>query len=79
MDDLISREAAIKALKRHAGVDGFCNMPIEYITDAIRAVPSVHPDYICLDRQSILNAGYTGTEYKFRIGGRLFAVRELAQ
>lgn len=43
MEDLISREAAIKAVKEWAGVDGFIDVPHEYVTDAIRALPSAQP------------------------------------
>ena len=44
MDDLISREAAIKAIHERAGIDGFIDVPQEYVTDAIRALPSVQPE-----------------------------------
>ena len=44
MDDLTSREAAIKAIHERAGIDGFIDVPQEYVTDAIRALPSVQPE-----------------------------------
>lgn len=46
MEDLISREAAIKAINMRAGVDGFIDLPQEYVTDAIRALPSAQPERI---------------------------------
>lgn len=46
MEDLISREAAIKAIHERAGVDGFIDLPQEYVTDAIRALPSAQPEII---------------------------------
>lgn len=43
MDDLISRQAAIDALKKFAYTDGYIDEAVEYVTDAIRVLPSVQP------------------------------------
>ena len=48
--------------------------------DMISMLPSAQPDgKIMLDKEAILQAGYQGREVDFRIGGRLFAIREKAQ
>ena len=56
MDDLISREAAIKAIHERAGIDGFIDVPQEYVTDAIRALPSVQPEPLTDKEQRIFLA-----------------------
>lgn len=35
--------------------------------------------WIPVEKEQILQAGYKGREVRFHIGGRLFAIRELAQ
>lgn len=54
-----------------------CNKEIRI---ALRNMPSAQQDgKIMLDKEVILQAGYQGREVDFRIGGRLFAIREKAQ
>lgn len=43
MDDLISRQEAIDALRKLSREDGYIDMPHEYVTDAVRALPSAQP------------------------------------
>lgn len=43
-------------------------------------LPSAQPeDWMERNKERILRAGMEGREIEFRIGGRLFAIRELAQ
>ena len=47
---------------------------------ALRALPSIEPeDWMERNKERILQAGMDGREIEFRIGGRLFAIREKAQ
>ena len=75
--DMVSRRAAIDAL-----MDEFKRAP----TTAIRAknridrLPSAQPEgWLEQNKAKILQAGMEGREIEFRIGGRLFAIREKAQ
>lgn len=47
----------------------------------IRELLEEQPDqrWIPVAKEQILQAGYEGREVRFHIGGRLFAIRELAQ
>ena len=47
----------------------------EELERAIKSLPSAD----AVDIKAIYDAGYSGKEVRFRIGGRLFAVRELPQ
>ena len=50
------------------------------ITTQIRKVPSAQPEgWMERNKDRILQAGKEGQEVEFRIGGRLFAIREKAQ
>ena len=83
MSDLISRQAAKEAYCKkfcHPGVlcpdSGFCRE----VDEAFDPVPSAHPDgWLEQNKDKILQAGMEGREIDFRIGGRLFAIREKAQ
>lgn len=43
--------------------------------------PTIEPEqrWIPVTEESVIQAGYEGREVRFRIRGRLFAIRELAQ
>lgn len=43
------------------------------------AKTNVNGDWVILNKDKILKAGMEGREIEFRIGGRLFAIREKAQ
>lgn len=47
----------------------------------IKNAPTVPPEqqWIPVTEESVIQAGYEGKEVRFRIRGRLFAIRELAQ
>ena len=83
MSDLISRQAAKEAYCKkfcHPGVlcpdSGFCRE----VDEAFDPVPSAQPDgWLEQNKDKILQAGMEGREIDFRIGGRLFAIREKAQ
>ena len=82
--DAISRTAAIEVLKDEwAGVPVYylCGEDIfEYSKLRIESLPSVQPeDWMERNKERILQAGIEGREIEFRIGGRLFAIREKAQ
>lgn len=73
MDELISRQAAIDAVS-----DALKGVFVEHLDIAeklLDKLPSAQPDIV----EKILAAGKEGKETRIYIGGRLFAVRELAQ
>lgn len=84
-DDLISRQAAIDAIWHSIGdangeLQSFAEVIVGDAEDEIRALPSVQPeDWMERNKDRILKAGMEGREVEFRIGGRLFAIREKAQ
>ena len=50
------------------------------ILNSIQQLPSVQPEgWMERNKERILQAGREGREIEFRIGGRLFAIREKAQ
>ena len=50
-----------------------------HIEDLVRQVaPAIQAEYP-VSREEISKAGFEGREVRFRIGGRLFAIRELPQ
>lgn len=54
-----------------------CNKEIR---TALKNMPSAQPeDWMERNKERILQAGMEGREIEFRIGGRLFAIREKAQ
>jgi hypothetical protein len=81
MDDTISRAAALDALGEEPPVwyDGEDEIAErnQWRRDvaAIKALPSAQTEL----ENKIRAIGYTGREGRIYIGGRLFAVRELAQ
>ena len=90
-EDLISRKAAIDALmdfdKKLRKINWYQYPHTEYecrgVDEAIvkiENVPSAQPDgWLEQNKDKILQAGMEGREIDFRIGGRLFAIREKAQ
>jgi len=93
MNDLISRQAVIDELKRISFSHWFeygeylseDTIEIEIINsnkalEVIETLPSAQPeDWMEQNKDRILKAGMEGREIEFRIGGRLFAIREKAQ
>ena len=75
-EDTISRQVAI---------DAFYKYPNMYWTTLdvlakIDALPPAQPEgWLEQNKDKILQAGMEGREIDFRIGGRLFAIREKAQ
>ena len=51
------------------------------IKQLIDAQPTIQSEqrWIPVEKESVIQAGYEGREVRFRIRGRLFAIRELAQ
>lgn len=50
------------------------------VIEYLERLPSAQPDgWLARHRDEILKAGMEGREVEFRIGGRLFAIREKAQ
>ena len=78
MKDLIDRQAAIDMIEEY-----FNGLPIAVHYDMlamIHRLPSAQPDdWMGRNKERILQAGMEGREIEFRIGGRLFAIREKAQ
>lgn len=54
---------------------------IESNIEDIKQLPPAQPEqqYIPVTEESVIQAGYEGREVRFRLRGRLFAIRELAQ
>jgi len=82
-DDAVSRKAMLSM------IDTYMNKSVELhylptsdgIKKLISILPSVQPEqrWIPVLEESVIQAGYEGREVRFRIHGRLFAIRELAQ
>ena len=76
--ETISRQSAIDAADR-ADYTGLAVEDVKKVTDEvvkeIKKLPSAQSEL----ENKILTIGYTGKEGRIYIGGRLFAVRELAQ
>lgn len=78
--DIIERQAAIDLLKKWS--DGYSWLEIEtdFAIEEFKQLPAVQSnDWMEKNKDKILQAGKEGREYEFRIGGRLFAIREKAQ
>ena len=87
--DTISRQEVLESFRKICNICGkdrkyagvMCRAC--YLGDAIDIVgesPSAHPDgWLEQNKDKILQAGMEGREIDFRIGGRLFAIREKAQ
>ncbi len=77
VNDAISRQQAIETFKDCAvngvGIDG--------IVDALEQLPPIQPEphWIPVTKEEMFKAGYDGREIIFKVDGRLFAIRELAQ
>ena len=92
MDDLIRRLAVLDVLntiqfelqsvpprKKELDRDGLGYL-LARIKEKVEQIPSVQPeDWREKNKERILQAGMEGREIEFRIGGRLFAIREKAQ
>ena len=79
MNDLIDRQAAINALWKEPSYSDSLNVLAE-ARDRIKELPSAQPeDWMERNKERILQAGMEGREVEFYIGGRLFAIREIAQ
>ena len=80
MSDLIDRQAAIDAYGEWYVEEGSEEGFIGTVKQLLEGLPSAQPeDWMEKNKDMILQAGKEGREYVFRIGGRLFAIRELAQ
>ena len=80
-DDLISRQAAIDALYKMLH-DCFWadDEELDAVITTLNDLPSAQPEgWMEKNKERILQAGMEGREIEFRIGGRLFAIREKAQ
>lgn len=83
MSDLISRQAVIDRINKqrehlHPDTDNrdfIGDYAYKICIEFIERMPSAQPEL----EQKILTAGYEGKEIRIYIGGRLFAIRELAQ
>ena len=85
MEDYIRRQDVLKEIWKVSG-----HLDTDMITRlyiGLNMLPSVQPeakttenvDCVTLNKDKILEAGMEGREVDFRIGGRLFAIREKAQ
>lgn len=66
-------------LMEHIGRDRLDSR--EAIMGMVENAPTIHPEqrWIPVTKESVIQAGYEGREVRFRLHGRLFAIRELAQ
>lgn len=81
-EDLISRQAAvshaISGLTRE--FEGEKWIRVSEVRESLKTMPSAQQeDWMGRNKERILQAGMKGQEVEFRIGGRLFAIREKAQ
>ena len=89
MSDLIDRQNAIDAICKACQYDEDDYTDCEHrepnstfcdYMNALRQLTSAEPeDWMERNKERILQAGMEGREIEFRIGGRLFAIREKAQ
>lgn len=77
---LIDADAAIEALTEY-GNGRAVYIGVEEAVRRIEQLPSAQSEqqWIPVTEESVIQAGYEGREVRFRIRGRLFAIRELAQ
>jgi len=57
VEDCISRQDVIDALRKLSQDDGYINLPHEYVTDAVRSLPSAQPTIMRSIGELV---GYTG-------------------
>lgn len=79
MSDLIDRQAAIDCMNK---VLMFRMKPElkDRVAKYLKSLPSAESeDWMERNKERILQAGMEGREIRFWIGGRLFAIREMAQ
>lgn len=81
--DCISRQSAINVADM-ADYTGMAVEDVKKVTDEVikglKNLPSAQPEgWLEKNKERILQAGMEGREIEFRIGGRLFAIREKAQ
>lgn len=70
----MDNEKAIRVLEEFKVIDDWTIVHLPEMEDAVDvAIEALNRE------QQIIENGYTGKEMQIRIGGRLFAVRELAQ
>lgn len=79
--DLIDRAAVEKIIDDLLENDNLQASPsVWHGLHMIKQLPSAQPeDWMERNKERILQAGMEGREIEFRIGGRLFAIREKAQ
>ena len=73
---LIDGELTARREKKYVFVSA-----INTIRGNLKMMPTIEPEHtlIPVTKEQMLQAGYEGREVRFYIGGRLFAIRELAQ
>ena len=77
--DTISRQAAINAVHRNYDTILDFRSDGETVANSVEDILSALPSAQSELENKILAIGYTGKEGRIYIGGRLFAIRELAQ
>ncbi len=86
-DDAISRQSTLEHVQRldHLATlpDGDFVVRLSEVEDAIingLSAPTVVAEgWLERNKDEILRAGYEGREVEFRIGGRMFMIREVSQ
>lgn len=73
MNRMSNREAIALLRNLEDSLDSYCELNEEGKTAFRMAIEALEIE------QRILDNGYTGKESEFRIGGRLFGIREKAQ
>lgn len=83
MSDLISRSYILNIIEMWMKVPSYNESErniMRAIDYEVRTAPSAEPDdWLEKNKDLILQAGMEGREVEFRIGGRLFSIREKAQ
>lgn len=88
LDEEIRCEICRNPIRTNRGCDGNCTYDkklyekiMQMLDRRIKHVPSAQPEphWIPVTKEEMFKAGYEGREIRFRVDGRLFAIRELAQ
>ena len=81
----MTRDEAVSIIKERIHVTEYVGssyvdcVDIEALRIAIKALEQQESQWIPMTKEEVLQTGYEGREVRFHIGGRLFAIRELAQ
>ena len=90
MGDKVYRGDVVKFIRNNISLGTFMKRTVKAadeacwdLCDKLNYVPAIEekpePHWIPVTKEEMFKAGYEGKEIRFRVDGRLFAIRELAQ